>query len=200
MASSNSTNYAFDPLTNLGPGLTALLLLIVALIALPGAVLGLVAHRFTRALPWRVSLLLWLLLAFASGYALYLFWEHGLDALFTKEIVAYGLAFSHAHFNLLKMPFAQLWPDTWPVWVRTLASAPLIGFMQEVFSQKPLHADPAQAYLARERRRQRANTRATARIRHPHHLRRLPTSILGTTKKGPKMMVMGVALDDEDEE
>lgn len=201
MASYNpSNNSSFDPLTELGPGLTVLLLLILGLFALPGAILGLVVHRFTRALPWRVSLLLWLLLAFASSYALYLFWVHGLNVLFTKECVAYASAYAHANFNPLKLPLAQLWPDTWPVWLRTLVGAPLMGFLQEVFSQKLLHTDPTQAYLARERRRQRANTRAATRIRRSHHLRRLPTSILGITKKGPNMMVMGIPLDDEEQE
>jgi hypothetical protein len=196
MASANSfNNRSFDPLTELGPGLTALLLLMVALFALPAVALGLLAHRFTRALPWRVSLLLWVLLAGVSGYLLSLCWQHGLNALFAKEMVAYVQAFSHVQFNLLKLPLAQLWPDTWPVWLRTLVGAPFMGLAQEVFAQKALHLDPAQAYLARERRRQRANARAAARTRR---LRRLPPSV--GMKKGSPMMVIGVPLDDEEQE
>jgi len=195
MASTHpSHRRSFDPLTELGPGLTGLLLLIVALFALPAVVLGLLAHRLTCALPRRVSLLLWGLLAGVSGYLLSLFWRHGLDTLFAKEMVAYVQALSHTRFNLLTLPLAQLWPDTWPVWLRTLVGAPLMGFVQEVFAQKARHPDPVQAYLARERRRHRANARAAARIRHP---RRLPPCV--AMKKGSPLMVIGVPLDDEDQ-
>lgn len=170
-----------EPLALLVVGAAALLC------ALPALVIGLTAEQLLRDRSWSTPL--WLALA-ALGLGTTAFLVlHGPGQLVFAQLSTL-LHEVHAHqANLLQWDYARIWSKTWPVWLETLVLAPVIAAFRVLASQ--MHHGGAATLLNQERLRQqgveRAQRRATRRLRHPH---RFPDAIRG-------QMVIGVPIEDE---
>jgi hypothetical protein len=158
----------------------------LALAALPWIILGLVAQRLlSRWFHWRLSFLIWFVLLFAGAFALYTSYQHGLEALWQRELTDYIIAAKHAQYDLASYPLRQLWADTWPVWLHSWQSLGIAGFVGELYANRN---DTVRTLRDNERRRERRaqqfGHRARKRTSHPE---RLPDAAKG-------MMVMGVPI------
>jgi len=166
---------------------------ILALAGLPWVIAGLVTQRYLkRWLHWRLSLLLWFALLFTSAFILYNSYQHGLQPLLNHELADYTSAAKHYQTDILHWPLRQLWSDTWPVWLRTIAIIGIAGFVAEMYTN--IRNDTAKTLRQNESRRQnraqRSQRQARRRTSRPIHL---PDEVGG-------MMVVGVPIDDDNEE
>ncbi len=184
-----------------GPLLGAILAIIFILAALPAIIIGMIIHRFfswliNRYIPnlsWRWSLLFWFLLAAISLYYTNKFFWHGLQPALQQEVADYTLAAKHYQLDFEHWPWRSLWPETWPIWLRTLGLFPVATFIQEI-STDIHHGNTERIILQQERRRQgrvrRAQNKARKRTKNPG---RVPNSAGGG-------MVMGVPIKDDEQE
>lgn len=175
------------------PLIGALLALLLFLVAFPGLVVGFFVQRFTSRYSW--SFAFWFFLLLPGAYLLYVLSQHDLTQMMVRELTDYLLTAKHAQLNLAQWNFKHLWSETWPVWLRTLALIPVVGLWQEVSTNASKRGSQTTSTLVQqERRRQRrlvrAQQRARKRTRRPE---RLPDVVGG-------MMVIGVPIDDEEQE
>jgi hypothetical protein len=164
----------------------------LALAGLPWIVLGFLAQRYLqRWLHWKLSFLFWVVLLFLSAFALYSNYQHGMAILWQREMADYILAAKHYQYDLTRWPLRQLWAETWPVWLRSWPGLGIAGFVGELVSDRSDTVRTLrQQELQRQRRAQRLQRRARRRTSRPTHV---PDEIGG-------MMVIGVAINDDNEE
>lgn len=165
---------------------------LVIITGLPSVVVGLLAQRYTYdRYSW--SWIFWFLLLFPSAYLIYVLYTHGLDRLLMKEWLDYIRTIEHYQTDFLHWNIKQLWSDTWPVWLRTLAAVPWVAFFQECVVRG--QGGQTSKYLEQHERRRlrsikRGKRRARRRTQHPS---RLPDAV-------GDMMVIGVPIHDEEQE
>lgn len=190
-SSKNSSNspFANDPFWVL---IGAIVAFVLCVVALPALALGVFCQRYTSHYSW--SKYVWILSLFPSAFAIFYFYSHGLDHLVVQELEDYFLTFKHYQVNLPQWDWRHLWPETWPVWLHTLASVGIIGFWQEIQTQlKP----GSTSRLLKEQEQIRihhvkiATKHAKKRAQYPN---RVPDTTIGN------MMVIGIPIDDEEQE
>jgi hypothetical protein len=161
--------------------------LIALVLALPALAIGVVLQRLTSARSW--SFPLWFVLTFIGAGLVYYLHTHGLERMITAQLMDYALAIKQHHADVTQWNLSRLWSETWPVWVRTLAVAPVVAFWRELEASG--NGDSAEILHQQERERQRlvarSKSRATRRTRRPG---RIPDAVNG-------QMVVGVPIDEE---
>ncbi len=192
-SSSRSSPLTSDPFWLI---LSAIMILVLFLIGLPAIVGGFFgqryAYRHLSRFGWRWSAAVWLLSSLLAMLLLYALFQHGLQQMMQRELADYVQSGKHYQFDLTRWNFGRLWSETWPVWLRTLVVVPLWGLWFEISTNA--RGGTARMLVQNERGRQyriaRAQQRARKRTLRPE---RLPDSVAG-------MMVIGVPIDDEEQE
>jgi hypothetical protein len=177
----------------MGPLLTTVIALLLFLTAFPAWVAGFFAQRHLERylFSWRLRLLIWLSLSFASAYIISALYQHGLQVLYQRELTTYVLAAKHYQTDFLNWPWGAIWANTWPVWVRTLFGIPIAALFQELATRGGQTARQLrQNERRRENRAQHLQRRARKRTSRPELL---PDEVGG-------MMVVGIPIDDDTNE
>ena len=169
------------PLIVLIGGLAAMLL------ALPALAIGMVFQRLTSQRSWSFPLSFFF--TFIGAALTYYLYTHGLDRMITAQLTDYALAIKQHHTDVARWNMPLLWSETWPVWVRTLAVAPVVAFWREL--EGIGHSDSAEILHQQEGERQRLVAQSKSRAtRRAHDPSRIPVAVNG-------QMVVGVPIDDE---
>jgi hypothetical protein len=173
--------------------LCAIIAVVFCLAALPWIVLGWAVQRLLRHwLPWRLSLLLWLVLSIVGVLLLYHSYQQRLIPPLEQEIMAYVVAVKHYQSDLAAYPLWQLWAKTWPVWLQSWQGIGIAGFAAELWSANA-STDTARTLRQHERERERRALRFQRRARRqtnrPAHI---PDAV-------SRNMVIGVPIHDDEE-
>lgn len=166
------------------------LALLVLLAGAPALLLGFLAERYTSRYRW--SFVFWFLLLFPSAGLLYYLYQHGLVPLITRELVDYVQSFKQYQIDFARWNFPRLWSETWPVWIRVLAAIPFIGFWQEI-SLGARGGQTVQHEQENEQSRQR-------RVQHAQERAQKRTQRAGLPDAAAGLMVIGVPIDDAEQE
>ncbi len=177
--------------------LSAILILALVLVGLPGIVAGFFGQRYTyrhlSRFGWRWSAAIWLVLSLLALLLLSALLQQGLQQMIQTQLNDVVQTAKHFRFDLRHWNFGRLWSETWPVWLRTLVGVPLWGLWFEI-SANMRGGQTAQMLVqgeqARQRRIARAQQRARKRVLRPE---RLPDEAGG-------LMVMGVPIDSDEEQ
>ena len=191
MASHKHTSTRDPNLDMMWVALSILLAILILLASAPTFVLGFFAERYTSRYRW--SFALWFLLLFPSAGLFYYFYQHGLNAAITRELVDYIQNVKYYQADFSRWHLSRLWSETWTVWLRCLAAVPFVGFWQELSLQArggQTVRQQQEQERSRQRRVQHAQERAQKRTQRPD---RLPDAAAGE-------MVIGVPIDDEEQE
>ncbi len=164
---------------------------LVIITGLPSVVVGLLLWWLTPRTSW--TWYLWFVLTLAGAGLIFYFYTHGLERMLIKEWSDYYLAFLHANFDVRLLPLHHLWPETWPIWLRTLPAAGFVALLQETNAQR--QPGQTQRKLEQEEQRRlrridRRGQRARRQAQRPEHV---PDAIGGS-------MVIGVVIDDQEQE
>ncbi len=157
----------------------AIITFLTIITGFPCVVVGLVIQRYTyERYSW--SWIVWFLLLAPSGYLIYSLYTHGLDHMLVKEWIDYSVTIERYQTDFSHWNIKQLWSDTWPVWLRTLAAIPWVAFFQECTAQ--VQGGQTSKHLEQDERRrlrsiERGKRRARRRTQHPS---RLPDAVLAT--------------------
>jgi hypothetical protein len=187
--SSGNNNYQPDIIETIG--YAVLIVIGVGLIIIAGApvvILAFIAQRLLkRYIETRWRVLIWLVPGAITAYILYTLWQHGLDAMTLKAGLDYTDVIKHYQANFTHWPWARLWSETWPLWIRTILALPFVALLFECLD-KGRDAISAHALAKQLNKQLRSNTRyqrsARKKAGKPQHI---PHSAGG-------MMVMGVPI------
>jgi hypothetical protein len=177
-----------------GPDLPASILALLALLAacvlaLPALLCGLFFQQLTRGRSW--SILLWLLVSMPALLVLYLLATHGLSTRIQAQLGLLGHNTKLYQANLARWDLGGLWNASWPVWLRTSVTVPLVALWAELASSR--RGGSAALLRQQEERRRavqaRASRWASRRARKPS---RLPDAVAG-------QMVIGLPLESKEE-
>ena len=166
----------------------AAVVLVCLLFALPGIVLGLLLSRLMGTSRW--SFLCWFVAALAGIGVFAWLYQHGLSTLLTQQLIDVVLAIKYHQADVTQWNLPHLWSDTWPVWIRTLLTAPAVVLWKRVDAETT-GTSGASVFQRQQQQQQRRMARsrhmAQRRIQRPE---RVPDAI-------DDMMVMGVPIDDD---
>lgn len=160
-----------------------------ALVAMPSIIIAFFGQRYTaKRFVWGYKV--WLLLVLLSMYPLWLLWQHGWPTLIARELFDFYHNAQLHQTDLAHWPLRALWPEVWPIWLRSLLLTPAIAVMIEGSQQVSQQVFLRQRRQAQERRADRARRKARRRTSKPAMI----------ADAIENQMVMGVLIRDDEQE
>jgi Na+/melibiose symporter-like transporter len=160
------------------------------LMALPALTIGTIAyHQTVNRLSPKQHFLLWFIVSLPCAYLLYQFWQHQLNGLFVTELVGYIKAAKGYQLDIEHWPWSALWALTWPVWIQTLAAAPLWTFWLSLTKEVTgnVARDLNRERAAKQRRHEHSQKKAFKKVRPGR-----------TPDAAGDLMLIGVPIQEEE--